>query len=66
VLTHAISLERFEPIPRWDPQIFKPACNLQLPKFATRHRFKVHKPLDTEPTGKDRRVIILERNDHPE
>ncbi len=64
VLPLTIATERFQPIARWDTEIFEPGRNLELPQLAACDYLYVHKSLDSSAASKSLRVGALERYDH--
>jgi hypothetical protein len=64
VLPLTIATERFQPIARWDTEIFEPGRNLELPQLAACDYLYVHESLDSAAAGKSLRVGALERYDH--
>jgi len=64
VLPGAVTLERFEPIPRRHSQVFQPACDFQLAKFASSNRLDTLESLDSPTTRKGLGLGTLERDDH--
>jgi hypothetical protein len=64
VLPGAVTLERFKPIARRHPQIFQPACDLQLAKLSPGDRLDTLETLDSPAARKSLSLGTLERHDH--
>jgi hypothetical protein len=64
MLPDAVALKRFEPVARWDTEIFKTSRNLQLSKLAPRNRLYIHESWHAPAVCEGLRVGTSERYDH--
>jgi hypothetical protein len=55
-LPSSITLERFQPIARWNTQVVQHSGDLQLPQLATRCTGEIRKPSDSIASGQGLRV----------
>ncbi len=64
ILPGTVALERFEPVSRWDTEVFKPSRDLQLSKLAPRNCLDIHESWHTLTVCEGLRVSTSERYDH--
>lgn len=64
MLPGAVALERFEPVPGWDTEVFESACDLQLSKLAPRDGLDVYESSNTPAVRESLRVSTPDRYDH--
>jgi len=64
MLPGTVALERFEPVSRWDTEVFKPSRDLQLSKLAPRNCLDIHESRHTPTVREELRVGTSERYNH--
>ena len=64
ILAGTLTLERFQSIPWWDSQIFKPPGDLKLAKLPPSNSLDLVEPPDAFPTRESLRIGTPERQKH--
>jgi hypothetical protein len=64
ILPGTLTLERFQSIPWWDSQIFKPSGDLQLAKLSPSNSLDLLEPPDAFPTRESLRIGTPKRQKH--
>jgi len=64
VLSGSIAAERFEPVPRWQPQIEQSPRNLELTQLSASDPLDGHEPPHTVAARKASRLATAKRPNH--